>query len=61
MLVTYDFLVKIEVESMRTEMKKTPNMDDVPETSSKINLGPSSLKIISFIQFRSFEILKNQF
>jgi len=61
MLITYDFLLKSEIESMRTEMKKTPNMDGVPETSSKIHLGPSSLKITSFIQYRSLEISKNQF
>jgi hypothetical protein len=58
MLISYDFLLKSEIESMRTEMKKTPNMDGVPETSSKIHLGPSSLKITSFIQFRSLKNFK---
>jgi hypothetical protein len=33
-------------------------MDDVPETSSKMHLGIWSLKITSFIEFRSLEILK---
>jgi hypothetical protein len=39
MLITYDFLVKSKIKRMRTKIKKTSNMSDVLETSSKIHLG----------------------
>ena len=39
MLITYDFLVKSEIERMRTQMKWTPIMNDALETSSKIHLS----------------------
>jgi hypothetical protein len=40
MQITYDFLIKNKIEIIRTKIRRTPNMDDVPETSSKIHLGP---------------------
>jgi len=56
--ITYDFLIKSEIERMKTKIKRTPNMNDVLETSSKIHLSILYLKITSFIEFRSLEILK---
>jgi hypothetical protein len=58
MQITYDFLIKSEIKKIRTKMIRTSNMDDIPEHSSKIHLGIWSLKITSFIEFRSLEILK---
>jgi hypothetical protein len=43
---------------MKTKIKRTPNMNDVLKTLSKIHLSILYLKITSFIEFRSLEILK---